>query len=93
MYRSPNILRVIKSRRLRWTGHVARIEEGRGIFKILIDNPTGKRPLGRTRRRWEDNIRMDPKEIGIDTSNWEVSAQDWDYWIDLVSVALNLRLP
>ena len=65
LYRSPNIDRVIKSRRLRWAGHVVRMEEGRDPFKILTGKPTGKRPLGRPRRRWEDNIRMDLKEIGI----------------------------
>ena len=65
MYCSPNRVRVIKSRRLRWTGHVARMEEGRRASKILTDTPTGKRPLGRPRRRWEDNIRMDLEEIGI----------------------------
>ena len=59
LYRSPNIIRMIKSRRLRWTGHVARMEEGRSAFKILTGKPIGKRPLGRPRRRWEDNIRMD----------------------------------
>ena len=60
LYRSPNILRVIKSRRLRWAGHVARMEEGRSAFKILTGKSTGKRPLGRPRRRWEDNIRNEP---------------------------------
>ena len=65
LYRSPNIVRVIKSSRLRWAEHVARMEEGRSAFKILTGKPTGKRPLGRHRRRWEDNIRMDLKEIGI----------------------------
>ena len=65
MYRSPNTVRVIKSRRLRWAGHVARMEEGRSAFKILNDKSTGKRPLGRTRRGWEDNIRMDLEEIGM----------------------------
>ena len=65
MYRSPNIVRVIKSRGLRWTGHVARIEVGRSALKILTGKPTGRRPLGRPRRRWEDNIRMDLEEIGI----------------------------
>ena len=56
MYRSPNIVKVIKSRRLRWAGHVVRMEEGRSAFKILTGTPTGKRPLRRLRRRWEDNI-------------------------------------
>ena len=65
MYRSPNIVRVIKSRRLRWAGHVAR----RSAFKILTGKPTGKRPLERPRRRWEDNIRMDLEEIGINAGN------------------------
>ena len=61
---------MIKSRRLRWAGHVARMEEGRSAFKILTGKPTGKRPLGRPRCRWEDNIRMDLKEIGISARNW-----------------------
>ena len=69
LYRSPNIVRVIKSRRLRWAGHVARMEEGRSAFKILTGKPTGKRPLGRPRRRWEDNSRMDLEEIGINARN------------------------
>ena len=59
MYRSPNIVRVIKSRRLSWAGHVARMEEGRSAFKILTGKPAGKRYLGRPRRRWEDSIRID----------------------------------
>ena len=69
LYRSPNIVKVIKSRRLRWAGHVARMEEGKSAFKILTGKPTGKRPLGRPRHRWEDNIRMDLKEIGINMRN------------------------
>ena len=68
LYRSPNIVGVIKSRRLRWAGHVARMEKGRSAFKILTGKPTGKRPLGRPRRRWEDNIRMDLEEIGMNAA-------------------------
>ena len=70
MYRSPDIVRVIKSRRLRCAEHAARMEEGRSAFKILTGEPTEKRPLGRSRRRREDNIRMDLKEIAISTRNW-----------------------
>ena len=76
MYRSPNIVRVIKSRRLRWAGYIARIEEGRSAFKILTGKLTGKRPLGRPRRRWKDNIRMGLEEICINAGNWVDSAQD-----------------
>ena len=79
MYRSPNIVRVIKSRRLRWAGRVARMEEGRSAFKILTDTSTGRKPSGRPRCRWKDNIRMDLKEMGINTRNWIDSAQDADY--------------
>ena len=74
LYRSPNIVRVIKSRRLRWGGHVARMEEGRSAFKMLTGKPTGKRSLRRPRRRWEDNIRMGLEEIGIIAGNWFDSA-------------------
>ena len=91
LYRSPNIVRVIKSRRLRWAGHVTRMEEGRSVFKILTGKPTGKRPLGRPRRRWED-IRMDLGEIGINAGNWVDSAHDKNYWRALVNAALNLRV-
>ena len=86
---------MIKSRRLRWAGHVARMEEGRSAFKMLTCKPTGTRPFGRPRRRWEDNIRMDPKEIrvGINTRIWVDSTQDMDYWRSLVNAALNLRVP
>ena len=79
LYRSPNILRVIKYKRLKWTGHVVRMKEGMGALKTLIGIPSGKRPLGRPRRRWEDNIRMDLEEIGINTRNWVDSVQDSDY--------------
>ena len=74
---------MIKSRRLRWAGHVARMEEDKNAFNIL----TGKRPLGRPRHRWEDNIRMDLEEIGVNAGNWI------DYWRALVNAALNLRVP
>ena len=79
MYRSPNVVRVIKSIRLRWAGHVARMEKVRSAFKILTGKPTGKRPLERPRRRWEDNIRIDLYEIGINLGNWVDSAQDRNY--------------
>ena len=69
------------------------MEESRSAFKILTGKPTGKRPLGRPRRRWEDNIRMDLKEIGINTRNWFYSALDRDYYRALVNAALNLQVP
>ena len=84
---------MIKSRRLRWAGHVARMEEGRSAFKILTGTPTGKGPSGRPRRRWEDNIGIDLEEIGINVGNWVDSAQDRVYWRALVNAALNLRVP
>jgi hypothetical protein len=70
LYSSQNIVRVIKSRRMRWAGHVARMGVGRGAYRVLVGRPEGKRPLGRPRRRWEDNIKMDLGEIGIDGVNW-----------------------
>jgi hypothetical protein len=69
LYSSPNIVRVIKSGRIRWTGHVARMEEGRGVYRVLVGRPEWKRPLGRPGRRWEDNIKMDLRETGIDGAN------------------------
>ena len=65
---------------MRWAGHVARMEEGRSAFIIVTSKSTGKRPLGRPRRRWEDNIRIDLEEIAINAGNWVDSAQDRDYW-------------
>jgi hypothetical protein len=70
LYSSPNIVRVIKSRRLRWAWHVARMGEGRGVYRVLVRRPEGKRPLGKPRRMWEDNIELDLREIGIDGANW-----------------------
>jgi hypothetical protein len=86
LYSSPNIVRVIKSRRMRWAGHVARMGEGRGVCRVLVGRPEGKRPLGRPSRRWEDNIKMDLKEIGIDGANWIHLAQDRVQWQALGSI-------
>ena len=93
LYCSPNIVRVIKSRRLRWAGHVARLEEGRGVHKVLVGKHVGKRPLGRTRRRWEDNIKMDLEEVGRGCGDWMELAKDRDRWLALVSTVMNLRVP
>jgi hypothetical protein len=76
LYSSPNTVRVIKSKRMRWVGQVARMGERRGVHRVLVGRPEGKRPLGRPRRRWEDNIKMDLREIGIDGANWIRLAQD-----------------
>ena len=84
---------MIKSRRLRLPGHEGRMEVGRSHFKILTGKPTGKRPFGGPRRRWEDNIRMDLKEIGVITRNWVDSALDRDYWRALVNAAFNHQIP
>ena len=92
MYRSPNIVRVIKSRRLRWAGRLTRTVEGRGSFKILTGKSTGNRPLGESRRRWEDVIRMDFKEIGINTRNRLNSCQDRSYWRALVNATLSILI-
>ena len=92
MYHLPNIVKVIKSRRLRWAGHEAKMGEARSAFKILKGKPIEKRALGRPRDRWEDNIRMNLKEIGMKTRSCVDSAQDGDYWRALVNVALNFRV-
>jgi hypothetical protein len=76
LYSSPNIVRMIKSRRMRWAVHVAGMGEGRGVYRVLVGRPEGKRTLGRTRRGWEDNIKLDLREIGIDGANWISLAQD-----------------
>jgi hypothetical protein len=93
LYSSPNIVKVIKSRRMRWAGHVARMGEGKGVYRVLIGRPEGKRPLGRPRRRWEDNIKMDLTERGIDWSNWIQLAQDRIQWWAFVNTVMNLRIP
>jgi hypothetical protein len=84
---------MIKYKILIWVVHVARVKESRGIFKILTGKPTGKRLVGKPRRRWEDNIRMDLEEIGINARNWVDSAKERNYWRALVNAALNLWAP
>jgi hypothetical protein len=69
LYSSPNIVRAIKSRRMRWAGHVAHMGEGRSVYRVLVGRAEGKRPLGTPRRRWEDNIKLDLREIGFDGAN------------------------
>ena len=93
LYFSPNIVRVIKSRRMRWVGHVARTREERGVYRVLVVKPEGKRPLGRPRRRWVDNIRLDLQEVGCGYMDWIGLAQDRDRWLTLVSAVMNLRVP
>jgi hypothetical protein len=90
---SPNIVRVIKSRRIRWAGHVARMEKGRSVYRVLAGRLEGKRPLGRPRRRWEDNNKMDLREIGIDEANWIQLAEDKVQWRTFVNTAMELRVP
>ena len=93
LYCSPNIVRVIKLRRMRWTGHVARMGEERGAYRVLVEKPEEKRPLGRSRRRWVDNIRMDLQEVGCGYMDWIGLVQDRDRWRTLVSAVMNLRVP
>ena len=76
LYFSPNIVRVIKSRRMKWAGHVAHMGERRGVYRVLVGKPEGKRPLGRPRRRWEDNFKMDLQEVGCEVMDWIELAPD-----------------
>jgi hypothetical protein len=93
LYSSPSIIRMIKSRRMRWIGHVARMGEKRNAYRILAGNPEGKRPLGRPRRTWVDNIKIDLREIGWDGRDWIDLAQDRDRWRALVRAVMNFRVP
>ena len=93
LYSSSNIVRVIKSRRMRWAGHVARMGEERGAYRVLVGKLEGKRPLGRPRRRWVDNIRMGLQEVGCGYVDWIGLAQDRDRWRTLVNAVMNLRVP
>ena len=95
LFSSPNTVRVNKSRRIRWAGHVARMGERRGMYRVLVGKLQGKRPLGRPRRRWEDNIKMDLQEVGWGWwgMDWIELAQDRDRWRALVNAVMNLRVP
>ena len=93
LYCSPNIVRVRKSRRMRRAGHVARMGEGRGVYRVLVGKPEGNRPLGRSRRRWEDNIKMNLQEVGCGGMDWIELAQDRNRWRALVNAAMKLRVP
>jgi hypothetical protein len=93
LYSSPNIVRVIKSRRMMRVGPGARMGEERGVYRVLVGKPEGKRPLGRTRRSWEDNIRMALQEVGCGGMNWIGLAQDRDSWRDRENAIMNLRVP
>jgi hypothetical protein len=93
LYSSKNIVRVIKSRRMRWVGHVARTGEGRGVYRVLVGSHERKRLLRRLRHRWEDNIKMDIREIGIDGANWIRLAQDRVRWRTFVDTVMNLSVP
>jgi hypothetical protein len=93
LYSLPNIVRVVKSRQMRWTGHVARMGEDRGVHWVFVGKPEGKRPLGRLRRRREDNIKMDLQEVGGGGGDWMELARDRGRWWTLVVTARNFRVP
>jgi hypothetical protein len=92
-YSSPSIIRMMKSRRMRWAGHVARMGEKRNGYKIFVGKPEGRRLLGRPRRRWVDNIKMDTREMGWDGVDWIDLANDKDQWRVFVNTVMNLRVP
>ena len=92
LYSLPNTVRVVKSRRMRWAGHVARMGEGIGVHRVLVGKPEGKRPVGRPRRRWEVSINMDLQEVG-GGGDWMELAQDRDRLRKLVNAVMNLRVP
>jgi hypothetical protein len=93
LYSSPNIVWVIKSRRMKWAGHVERMEQRTGIYRVLVGGPEGKRPLGKPRHVWADNIKMDLRETGIDWANWIQLAQDRVQWRACVNTVMNLWVP
>jgi hypothetical protein len=91
LYCSPNIGRVTKSRRMRWAGNVARMGERRGVYRVLVGKPEGKRPLGRPKGRWENDIEREFQEVGCWGMDWIGLAQDRDRWWDVVNTVMNLR--
>ena len=92
MYPSPNIIWVIKSRRMRWVGHAACMGEGRGVYRVLVGKPEGRRPPGRPKRRWEDNIKMYFQKVGSRFVNGIELAQVRDRWRALVTGLMNLQV-
>jgi hypothetical protein len=93
LYSSPSIVRMIKSRRMRWVGHVAHMGDGKGVYRVLVGTPEGKRSLGRPRHMWEGNIKMDLREMGIDEANWIWLAQNRVWWQALGNMVMNLWVP
>jgi hypothetical protein len=93
LYSSPSKIRIIKLTRMRWSGHVARMGEKRNAYRLLVGKPEGKRPLGRPRRWWVDNVRMDLGEVGRGDVDWIGLAKDRNRWRAVVNVVLNLRVP
>jgi hypothetical protein len=92
LYSSPDIIRQIKSRRMRWAGHVACMGEGRNVCRVLVGKPEEKRPFERPWHRWEDGIKMDLREIGLGGVEWIHLAQDRDRWRAVVNAVMNLRV-
>jgi len=84
---------MIKSRRMRWAGHVARMRERRGVYRVLVEKPEEKRPLGRPRRRWDDRMKMDLQEVGCGDRDWIELAQDRDRWRALLNAVMSIRVP
>jgi hypothetical protein len=93
LYSSPSIIRMIKSRKMRWAGHVARIWDKRNAYRLLVGKPEGNRPLGRSRHRWVDNIRLDLGEVGWGGVDWIGLAKDRNRWRSLVNSVMNFRVP